>query len=217
MKKPLVIGIVAPMKAGKTTTTNMLSEFVECKESAFADKLKNASAVAFDIERKHFDDQNLKEVPFETPMIFTKERIEKILSFYVPNPSDINYQHLVGKELVSPRHIAQIVGTELLRDCVARDVHIIHVPIHANVVTVISDTRFENEYEVMKAREDIEYHPVYVYRKEAEEIARQSKHISETEFLKFKDKCYQLDNNGDLRDLELNVKKFIDGVLQSRE
>lgn len=216
MKKPLVIGIVAPMKAGKTTTTNMLSEFVDCRESAFADKLKNASSLAFGIERKHFDDQSLKEVPFETPMIMTEERILAILGLYVADPSAIVYQHLIGKELNSPRHIAQIVGTELLRDCVARDVHIVNVPIHTDVVTVISDTRFENEYEVMKDREDIEYYPVYVYRKEAEEIARQSKHISETEFLKFKDKCYQLDNNGDLRDLEANVKKFIDGVLLNR-
>ena len=219
MRKPLVIGIVAPMKAGKTTTTNMLSEFVDCKESAFADKLKNASAEAFGIERKHFDDQSLKEVPFETPLIMTEDRIIKILSFYVQveNIPHIRYQHLAGMEMKTPRHIAQVVGTELLRDCVDKNVHIVNVPIYNNSVTVISDTRFENEYEVMKDRTDIEYHPVYVYRKEAEEVARQSKHVSETEFFKFKDKCYQLDNNGDLRDLELNVKKFIDSVLQSRE
>jgi len=100
-----------------------------------------------------------------------------------------------------------------LRDCVDRNVHITHATVYLNVFTIFSDTRFENEYEVMKAREDISYFPVYVYRKTAEDAARLSNHISETEFFKFKDKCYLLDNNGDLRDLELNVKAFVDKML----
>ena len=213
MRKPIVIGIVAPKEAGKTTTTNMISEFVDCRESSFADKLKNVSSSAFGIERKHFDDQNLKEVPFETPMILTEERIVHILSFYVTDVKSVRYQHLIGTKLKSPRHIAQFVGTELLRDCVSRNIHIENVPIYKDTVTVISDTRFENEYEVMKDRNDIEYYPVYVYRKTAEDVARLSSHVSETELFKFKDKCYLLDNNGDLRDLEMNVKKFIDQVV----
>lgn len=213
MKKPIVIGIVAPKEAGKTTTTNMLSEFLDIRESAFADKLKNSCSVAFGIERVRFDDQSLKEVSFETPEVLTEERILKILSFYVEDPSKINYQHLINKPLTSPRHIDQIVGTELLRDCVDKNVHINNVPIHKDFITVISDTRFENEYEVMKERGDIAYYPVYVFRKQAEDEARKSNHISETDFFKFKDKCYLLDNNGDLRDLELNVKKFVDRVV----
>jgi len=213
MKRPIVIGIVAPKEAGKTTSTNMIAEFVSIKESAFADKLKNSCSVAFNIERKRFDDQNLKEVLLEKPTILTEKHIEKILSFYIEDLSKIEYKHLVGKELKSPRHIAQIIGTELLRDCVDKNVHINNVPIHRDSVTVISDTRFENEFEVMKERQDIEYHAAYIYRKQAEDQARLSDHPSETDFFKFKDKCFLIDNNGTLRDLELNVKKFLDTIM----
>lgn len=218
MNKPIVIGIVAPKEAGKTTTANMMAEFVDIKESAFADKLKNSCAKAFNIPRVSFDDQSLKEVPFESPERLTLDRITMILSDYsakLPELSKI--QHLVDKPLVTPRHIAQIVGTELLRDHVSQTVHIDHVPIAKEGITVISDTRFENEYEVMKDREDIKYFPAYIYRKEAEEAAKNSDHSSEKEFFKFKDKCYLIDNNGTLRDLEVNVKKFLDMVLFGEE
>jgi hypothetical protein len=218
MKKPTVIGIVAPKAAGKTTATNMMAEFVSIVESAFADKLKNVCSKVFDIERKHFDDQNLKEIPFKSPKSLTLDRISTILDSYgAKYPPISQIQHLVGKQLVSPRHIAQIIGTELLRDHVSKTVHIDNVPIANEGITVISDTRFENEYEVMKGREDIEYHPVYIYRKEAEEAAKSSNHASEKEFFKFKDKCYMIDNNGTLRDLEVNVKKFLDRVLFGEE
>jgi hypothetical protein len=214
MKKPIVIGIVAPKQAGKSTTTSMMAEFANVKESAFADKLKNSCAKAFDIPRHHFDDQDKKEIPFETPKKLDLDKISSILKDYgAPMNSQTVKSQIVGMELYTPRHIAQIVGTELLRDGVSKNIHIDNVIIYPEAITVISDTRFENEYEVMKQRSDIEYHAVYVYRKQAEDAARMSNHPSETEFFKFKDKCHLIDNNGDLRDLELNVKKFLDKIL----
>lgn len=214
MRKPIVIGLVAPKQAGKSTTTNMMAEFVDITESAFADKLKNSCAKAFNIPRENFDDQDKKEVLFETPINFDLAKIESILSDYGSNPNSATVkQSLVGMQLLTPRHIAQIVGTELLRDGVSKNVHIENVKIDRNRITVISDTRFENEYDVMNEREDIEYYAAYVYRKQAEEVAKTSNHASETEFFKFKDKCYVIDNNGTIRDLELNVKKFLDTIM----
>jgi hypothetical protein len=214
MKKPIVVGLVAPKQAGKTTVTNMLAEFVNIKESAFADKLKNACAKAFNIPRNHFDDQNLKEVPFETPIDMSLDRIKVIMNEYGAQTNSQTVKgSLVGMQMKSPRHIAQIVGTELLRDGVSKTIHIDNVIIYPDAVTVISDTRFENEYEVMNQRSDIDYYAAYVFRKQAEEVAKTSDHASETEFFKFKDKCYIIDNNGSLRDLELNVKRFLDKVM----
>jgi hypothetical protein len=214
MKKPIVIGLVAPKEAGKTTTTNMMAEFVDIKESAFADKLKNVCSSASGIPRVNFDDQKLKEVPFEKPVLLTLGMITHILDRYGAETLETSkLQHLIEKPLISPRHIAQIVGTELLRDLVSQTVHIDNVPIHKDFITVISDTRFENEYDVMKDKEDIDYYPAYIYRKEAEEAAKNSDHASEKDFFKFKDKCYVIDNNGTLRDLELNVKKFLDTIM----
>lgn len=214
MKKPIVIGLVAPKQAGKSTTVNMMNEFVNVKESAFADKLKNSCSKAFGISRNYFDDQDKKEVKFETPAILDLDKISMILKDYNTNVNSttVNSQ-LLGMPLFTPRHIAQVIGTELLRDEVSKNVHIENVPIHRDAITVISDTRFENEFEVMNNRDDIEYHAVYIFRKQAEDEARKSNHSSETDFLKFKDKCHVIDNNGDLRDLELNVKKFLDKVL----
>ena len=172
MKKPIVIGLVAPKEAGKTTTTNMMAEFINIKESAFADKLKNVCSKASGIPRVNFDDQSLKEVPFEKPVLLNLTMISQILDEYGAElPETSKLQHLIDKPLVSPRHIAQIVGTELLRDLVSRNVHIDNVPIYNDAVTVISDTRFENEYDVMKDKDNIDYYPAYIYRKEAEEAA----------------------------------------------
>ena len=214
MKKPIVIGLVAPKQAGKSTTVNIMNEFANVKESSFADKLKNSCAKAFSIPRDHFDDQNKKEVKFETPKILDLKKISIILKDYdAPMNSMTVSSHLVGMSLFTPRHIAQVVGTELLRDGFSKTVHIDNISIHKDAITVISDTRFENEFEVMKNRDDIEYHAVYIFRKQAEDEARKSKHSSETDFLKFKDKCHMIDNNGDFRDLELNVKRFLDKIL----
>jgi hypothetical protein len=217
MKKPIVIGIVAPKEAGKTTTTNMLAEFAHIKESAFADKLKNTCAKAFGIAREDFDRQDRKEVRFEKPESLSLDRIELILKEYGASVNSATVaSSLVGMELYTPRHIAQIVGTELLRDGVSKNVHIDNVEIDKSAITVISDTRFLNEFEVMKDRQDIQYYAAYVYRKQAEDQARLSSHPSETEFFKFKDKCYTIDNNGTLRDLELNVKRFLDMVMYGK-
>jgi hypothetical protein len=211
--KPIVIGIVAPKEAGKTTTTNMIAEFTAIRESAFADKLKNTCAKAFNIPRENFDRQDLKEVKLETPKVLTLETIKAIFKEYDREDEIELKPGVVNMELHTPRHIAQVVGTELLRDHLGKNIHIENVIIDPTRVTVISDTRFENEYEVMNARDDIRYFAAYVYRKQAEDQAKLSTHPSETEFFKFKDKCYLIDNNGDFRDLELNVKRFLDKVM----
>lgn len=215
--KPIVIGIVAPKEAGKTTVTNMIAEFVDIRESAFADKLKNTCSKVFGIERVHFDSQDLKEQPLEKETRLTPEAITDIFTEYgvtSEKMGDLSVSSkIINMKFDTPRHIAQIIGTELLRNSLSPTVHIDNVIIDKDKVTVISDTRFENEYEVMAQRQDIDYHPVYIYRNKAEEVAKTSTHASETDFFKFKDKCYVIDNNGSLRDLETNVKKFLDGVM----
>jgi hypothetical protein len=214
-KKPIVIGLVAPKEAGKTTVTNMLAEFIPIRESAFADKLKNTCSLVFNIPRENFDRQDLKEVKFEEPKILTEDKILAILDQYKANDA-LYLTSFIDTKLFTPRHIAQLVGTELLRECVSPTVHIDNVIIDPNVVTVISDTRFVNEYEEMAKRDDIEYYAAYIYRKQAEEQALKSDHKSETEFFQFKDKCYIIDNNSSFRDLELNVKTFLDKVMYGK-
>jgi hypothetical protein len=209
--KPVVIGLIGPKECGKSTTVEIIKSMIDANEKAFADKLKNACCAAFKIERNHFDDQNLKEVDFPTPKKLTIDNVREILQFFNVNYESCikNPYSLAGKDLTSPRHIAQFIGTDLLRDCVRDTIHIDSVEIEKDKVTIISDTRFENEFTTMIVRSDITYIPIYIYRKRAEDKARKSEVRSENDFFKFKDDAIQLDNNGTLEDLRSGIYNIL--------
>ena len=130
----IVIGLAGVKTSGKSTVTNIIRKYFDLKEAALAEKLKVASAETFRVARSDFDDQRYKEVPFaEGPKILTEDSIRSLLTFFKVNPDELidpvlytkridTYRDIIGMKLESPRKIAQIVGTEVLRR-VGEDIH----------------------------------------------------------------------------------------------
>ena len=222
-----IIGLTGVKTSGKSTVANMIREFVpNVQEVALADKLKNTCAEVFNVPREHFDRQDLKEVPFDNPKLLDHERIEQILKAFNIEPSEglMNYYYEYGIEgitLESPRKIAQIVGTEILRAAGNDDIHCQNVELNGNVV-VVSDVRFPNEFNYFNnlafeqtdtGVNKLRFIPVYVQRDEAEKHINENSHSSETSLFEFADKCIKIDNNGSFRNTELQVKQIIDKEL----
>lgn len=222
-----IIGLTGVKTSGKSTVANMIREFVpNVQEVALADKLKNTCAEVFNVPRKNFDSQDLKEVPFDNPKLLDHERIEQILKAFNIKPSEglMNYYYEHGIEgitLESPRKIAQIVGTEILRAAGNDDIHCQNVELNGNVV-VVSDVRFPNEFNYFNnlafeqtdtGVNKLRFIPVYVQRDEAEKHINENSHSSETSLFEFADKCIKIDNNGSFRNTELQVKQIIDKEL----
>lgn len=201
----VVFGITGVKTSGKSTVSEMIRSCVAgAKESALADKLKNVSAEAFDIPRDHFDDQSIKEVPFITgPKFLTKEIIDHILLEFNITISEIQlndvFQKLRYITLETPRRIAQIVGTELLREFGGEDIHCDNVKIYDEGITIISDIRFPNEFNYFNNKDDVKFIPLYIQRDMAEkEVDMEKSHPSETLVFTFCKKCVKIDNNGTL-------------------
>lgn len=215
----IVIGLAGVKTSGKSTVTNIIRKYFDLKEAALAEKLKVASALAFDVQRSHFDDQAFKEVPFTESKTLTEESIRSILTFFKVNPDEFiddvlytkrieMYRDIIGMELESPRKIAQIVGTEVLRR-VGEDIHCENLEFNSNGVTVVSDMRFPNEFAYLSRKQGIKFIPIYIKREAAESQVTPQSHSSETSVFKFCGDCFLVDNNGSLENTEKQVMKII--------
>jgi len=205
-KVQTIIGLAGVKTSGKSTVATMIKKYLlDAKEVALANKLKEASAVAFDVDRDAFDLQELKEVPFAQPKILTKESIEKVLSYFGKS-TDVEtvYKDVIGMELETPRKIAQIVGTEILRKF-GSDIHCEGLDLDADTL-IVSDMRFPNEFEyfdtISKGQNSVNFIPLYIQRNEAESYVTKDSHPSETSVFEFNKKCVKVDNNGSLGDTE---------------
>ena len=213
----VVIGLAGVKTAGKSTVANMIQEFVvNANESALADKLKNVSAEVFGLERRQFDAQELKEVPFVFPKTLTMSNIMDVLMGFGVNLTpqlEEKYLPLVDMKLDTPRKIAQIVGTEILRATGNEDIHCDNVKIHETGVTIISDLRFPNEFAYFSKKEGVKFIPLYVQRDLAEIEVTENSHPSEKCVFEFSEKCIKIDNNKSLSNTERQVKEILDREL----
>jgi len=213
-----IIGLAGVKTSGKSTVTEMIKRVIaernpniSVEEAALANKLKEVSAEVFNIPRENFDRQDLKEVNFESgPKILTMGKINDVLhSFNVDVTQDLlnSYLDITGMELESPRKVAQIVGTQVLRATGNEDIHCENVNLNLTGVTIISDIRFPNEFEYFNSHKEWKsgFLPIYIKRDEAEALVTEDSHESETSVFKFSDKCVELPNNGSLEDLETMV------------
>ena len=203
MKETIVIGLAGVKESGKSTAANMLKVMLrDVHEVAFADKLKNVAAEVFYVPRLSFDDQRVKEKSLDHPRILDADHIAQIIHMFNANekatPEVIKkLEGLVGMVLDTPRKIAQIVGTEILR-LLGTDIHCENVVLDQSKINIVSDLRFENEFEFFNNKEDIKFIPLYISRDMAEAKVGPDSHSSETSVFLFNQKCIEIDNNHSL-------------------
>jgi hypothetical protein len=211
----IVIGLVGVKTSGKSTTANIIKKNFQGDviEAALADKLKNVCSEIFNVSRENFDRQDLKEIPFNSNKTLTKETISLILTgFGIKETEDLinfyNKNNIINKQLSSPRQIAQIVGTEVLRAAGDEDIHCKNVTL-GDSVTIISDVRFPNEFNYFSTLPNTYFLPFYIQRTEAEEKITPDSHPSETSVFIFRDKCIKINNNNGLESLEDQVRSHL--------
>lgn len=207
-----IIAFCGAKESGKSTSAELFKSLVtlQTREVAFAGHLKEACSRVFNIEMKFFLDTKLKEKEMESYVNLTKDKVEQVFKEF--ELSDYNYDdHIrkhVGQVFDTPRKLLQYIGTEVLHPLDK----LIHVNfalknVDPNVITLVTDLRFPQEFDALYGRED--FIPVHVHNLQAELNASTDSHASERGWQQFKDRCYTLDNNGNIQDLTNNLKSLI--------
>lgn len=219
----IVIALIGAKGAGKTTAFNAIKNILDVQEITLAAKLKDACAQVFNVPRDYFDSHEFKEKELDDPVFLTNELVRAIFSQYsdsvkklypeytVDNdciPNKFIRQH-VGKVLLTPRQIAQYVGTEVLRT-LYEDIHCYEATVNVNkVVGVVTDMRFPNEYDYFASRYQ-RYYSIYIQNVGAEVQAGKDTHASEAHLQALARRALTiLPNNGSIVDFEASVKDFI--------
>ncbi len=219
-----VLGFLGIKGSGKTTSSDVAKELskndgLSVYEVILARKLKSTCSEVFDLDMKYFTDQRFKEVELDNIISLSTENIIKVITAF---GQDYNYdKHVrphVGKTLHTPRTLLQYIGTDVLHP-IDSLIHIkyefFNIPIGVDVI-VLSDLRFENEYEfLLEKYGPRDFVPIYVQNLIAESQASKDAHPSEREFHKFKNKSELLNNNGNLLDLKNNISSLLGKVYET--
>jgi hypothetical protein len=195
----VIISLVGVKRSGKSTTASLLEYLLpEANNIAIADKLKQVCSSAFDLDLIYFNSQDLKEQPLIYPVNLKMDGLSTILeNFKIDNKpvkvSSEDILEIATMKMRTPRHMLQNIGM-FVRSVFGKSIHLQHLDLSSDL-TIVSDVRFKNEFDYLESMKTKGYvHiPIYVYNKEAESV--KDLHISEKDYLKFKDKCILLDNN----------------------
>jgi hypothetical protein len=199
--------------SGKSTASNMVKELYHgpIEELAFADKIKQACSVAFNVPIEYFYDQRLKEGDLPQYINLTAANLDLVLKqFDLPTQDFTRFiRPHVGVVLETPRRLMQYIGTEVLQ-MVNRHIHAAATlkQKDPSKLTIISDLRFAHEFDAV-VNSGYPYLVAIVHNIQAEHFAQSDMHLSEKELVKFKDQCLFLPNNQGLVELRRNVQKLI--------
>jgi len=203
-----IIGLTGFAKSGKSTAATILKE-LGGQEVAFAKHLKDVCSVVFGVPRDHFDDQAFKEVPFSFTRVILSQDIERVLNYFEVSPRFIPDSMLKhqGVELKSPRHVAQYIGTEVLRS-IDSDIHInMAFKLSANSSAkflICSDMRFDNE---LKAVNNANGLTIGISRQKAVPANLKNLHPSEAEIPDLiRRSDLVVENEGTIEDLQKTIR-----------
>jgi hypothetical protein len=155
----MILGISGRARSGKDTLAGLFITDFNFVKISFADSLKEVCSSVFSIDLNIFHDNELKDKPFEEPIIFNANHAEllfKCLENEGIITTDEQKQTLIAHALdfkfTSPRDLLQRVGTDLCRNFINDSVWI---NIFENRVSkkegfyVCADVRFKNEREAI--------------------------------------------------------------------
>lgn len=207
-----IVAFCGAKESGKSTSAEIFRRLINkaTSEIAFAGHLKVVCSKVFNIEMKYFLDTKLKESELNNYIRLSKELIEQVFAEFEIKEYDYD-KHIrphTGQVFDTPRKLLQYVGTELLHP-IDKLIHVNFAlrKIDPNVITLVTDLRFPQEFDAVHGRP--EFLPVYIDNKRAEDAAAADSHASERGWQQFKDRCYRLDNNGNLFNLEQSLMALI--------
>lgn len=216
-KMNIVFGLIGAKGAGKTTAFNAISKVLDVQEITLASKLKDVSAKVFQIDRNWFDSHNFKEKDLEDPVYLDSFKIKALFEEYALTPDfDKHVRPHIGKVLLSPRQIAQYVGTEVLRNYM-EDIHCFAAAAQVHkAIGVVTDMRFPNEYEYF-AKNYPSFHPIYIQNIGAEIKASRDTHASEAHLKDLARKAsVTIQNNGSISEFETAIHACIIKIMDKR-
>lgn len=203
--------------AGKDTSANLVKELYTGKVESLslAGHLKSVCSKVFGVDMKYFTDPKLKEVELDTYIVLKASNLRYVFCDF--GIDLVDYDKLIrphmSKVLETPRQLLQYIGTEVLHPVDP----LIHVKLmmknkDPKALTLITDLRFENEFNYFKSQTQFKFKPYYVSNLNAEAAASGDMHPSERDLQKFKNLCVKIDNNGSISDLRNKLKVIIESL-----
>jgi hypothetical protein len=210
-----VLGIAGPSNSGKDTIADyLIAQHGWSGKLSFARNLKDMCKFVFGLTEYQVNDQEGKKSPFRRSPAFTKELIDSTLEWIsrthqITAASRTRVGELEGMLFDNPRHILQIVGTEVCREISPT----YHVDIIKNKVVedglwAITDVRFVNEAEFVKSIGGL---VVKIIRHNLPDAHINRTHTSETALLSWPGFVGQIDNVEEgLENLYREVDNFLE-------
>lgn len=185
--RPIVIGMIGKAGSGKDTVADYVVEKYGFKKIAFADPLKQAVQIIFDVDDDHMYDRDMRELP------------------------------LPGWEPWSVRKLLQFVGTELMRNQIDEDIWVKNAASRARRISkcIISDVRFPNEVTDMRSRLEDQSKMVFVRvtRPGHEDAAGGIKGHASEALIDQLDADIDIVNDGSLEDLYAKVDSLLKDIM----
>lgn len=156
----MLITLSGRKRVGKDTVANILVKNFKFTKIALADPLRELCSKIFDIPVETFLSDELKEEPFERPVIFNDDHlghlemiIDKELGFKVEYLEHNALYNYLGTEFNNPRQMLQIIGTGVVRGCIDDNIFLKLADKRIEAIgknIVVSDVRFKLEQEWAK-------------------------------------------------------------------
>ena len=155
-----LIGIDGDKGAGKDTLAEILIKQFGFTRLPFAQPLKSILSQVLFIAPEMFEDRVLKDSPFKVPMLLTQYHIKMLLDELELRGVKITDQAIkecmkfAGITLVSPRHLMQVFGTDMVRTHIGYDTWVnLWAKEQAKYDKVVApDARFPNERDAITVR-----------------------------------------------------------------
>ena len=220
MENKVIVCLAGQKRSGKDSVGSVLkSEGFE--QMALADSLRELCSVAFEIPLNVFTDDNLKENPFERPILLKPDHlaiiesiVEKEWGFVIDPYCHGRLLSCLETELKHPRHILQYVGTELLRSNIDDQIFLKVADKKISECSkdiVITDCRFSNEREWFRKKGAT----ICLVKRPSLAVSKDT-HASENDLGEDKDYDVIITNDSDLNQLKLNVSMWINMTFRRR-
>jgi hypothetical protein len=209
-----IIGLMGLKMSGKSTAAELIQKHIEGSLNiAIADKMKVVCSEVFNLDIDLFYNQDKKEILLENPVKLDTVSISCVLDQYNIYLSLREIDELipvVNREMKTPRELVQTIGTDVLRQVGDEDLHCKYTKVLEEGTTIISDIRFDNEFNYFGNINNTKFVPIYIQRpmlNYKRDLHTSENSISDDVIAR----SYKLTNSGTIEEFEqdlLNILRF---------